>query len=285
MNNFGLFLTGYKGLCFLQRITYVPSFVVTCDNQEGSDCYEKIINFCTENNIKCYEHKKFDDVLDSVEMVFVVGWQFLIKQNLDKFIVFHDSYLPERKGFCPVVSSLLDESDYVGASCFHPTQELDSGSLLFRRKKKIKYPIKIKDAFDYVVEMYVEMFYNIINDNSTKPISIGDDKLSYTVWRDEEDFRINWEKTSSHIKQKIYSLGYPYRGSTSLYDGNLIYIQDAEIVPELNICNREDHIGKIWEVEDNNPIIICGQGMLKILKANESNGDDVVFNKIRKRFK
>ena len=70
-----------------------------------------------------------------------------------------------------------------------------------------------------------------------------------------------------------------------MYDGSLIHIQDAENVPDLNICNREDHIGKIWKVEDNNPIIICGQGMLKILKANQSNGDDVIFNKIRKRFK
>lgn len=286
MNNFGLFVTGYKGFRFLEMLPCSPTFVVTYDNREGSDSHTKIINFCARNNILLYDNKNFDyDTLDTVEKVFVVGWQFLIKKRLEKFIVFHDSFLPEKKGFCPVVSSLLDQAEYLGASCFSPICERDSGELLCRIKRSISYPIKIKDAFDCVVDMFIEMFNDLLNDKLPELVCTDSCVPSYSVWRDEEDLRIDWKKSSPQIKQMVYSLGYPYVGSSSLYDGNLIYIQDVDIVPDLNISNRECHFGKIWDIEEGNPIVVCGKGMLKILSAKDSNGDVVIFKKIRKRFK
>ena len=286
MNNFGLFLTGYKGLCFLQRITSVPSFVVTYENHEGSDSHTDIINYCAKNNISLYDSKNFDySTLETVDKVFAIGWQFLIKKNLEKFIVFHDSFLPEKKGFCPVVSSLLDRSEYLGVSCFSPVEERDSGELIYRMKREISYPIKIKDAFDHIVDMFVDMFDNLLKNENLRSVCADNTVQSYSVWRDEEDLRIDWTNSSSAIKQFVYSLGYPYSGSSSLYDDDPIYIHDAEVVDDLNISNRKSHIGKTWCIENGHPVVICGHGMLKITSAKNVHGDDVVFKKVRKRFK
>ena len=67
----------------------MPEFVVTYDNKEraNSEHYKEIIHWCEKNNIKIYEKKHLDNIqheIDLVDKLFVVGWQYILKNNLDK---------------------------------------------------------------------------------------------------------------------------------------------------------------------------------------------------------
>ena len=289
---FAVFATGYKGYKFLEGLSKTPSFVVSYDNKERKDAlhYNKIIDWCKEKNIILYNKKEFSTIQNKIsipEKILVIGWQYLIKQDLKKIIVFHDSYLPERRGFAPTISALAEQSEYLGATCFTPFKncdEPDYGKVYYRKKRKISYPITLQQAFDQVIELYLEMT-NLILEENKKPEMIDFSNSTFSIWRDAEDSRINWSEDSEKIQQKIFSLGFPYAGATTSYDNNLISILGAELIDEVNFVDRENHYGKIWKLEDNCPYILCGKGILKITKAVSSTGEVIIFNKIRKKLK
>lgn len=291
MKNFGLFLTGYKGLLFLMKLKKLPDFVVTYDNKERMDSehYQKILKWCSQNEVKCIDRKGVNDsIIDSVDIIFVIGWQYLIKNNLDKLIVFHDSYLPERRGFSPTVSSLLDSSEYIGASCFLPkhslTNEPDYGIVYLRKKKMITHPITLKKAFEFISDLYIEMFDQFLN-GSPVEIPIDYDISSFSVWGDEHDLRIDWSLPISKIYQKVSALSYPYDGATSMYRNDIIHIEKISIESNLNIVNRHNHLGKTWKIINNCPLVICSDGILKINKAKTTDNEPVSFKYLRSRFK
>jgi len=291
--NFAVFATGYKGVCFLEKLGLKPLFVVSYDNKETKDRhnYYKIIDWCNHNDVEFFKKRdlvKLNKKIKSVEKIFVVGWQYLIKDNLEKLVVFHDSYLPERRGFSPTLSALLEKSQYLGASCFEPektlTIEPDYGKIYYREKSSITYPIKLKNAFDKVVDMYVGMAHNLLEHNPESKM-INYDNSSFSLWRDKEDLRINWKKSSSEIEQKVFSLGYPYAGATSIYGDKIIHIKEIERLNNINFTNQDDNYGKIWKIECGHPFVICRDGVIKVVDAVDEEGNKVVFNRLRRRFK
>ena len=292
MIKFAVLTTGYKGISFLKKLAFKPKFVVTYDNKERSDSehYKEIIHWCREKNINLYEKKSLKNIqheIDLVDKLFVVGWQYILKTNLDKLVVFHDSYLPERRGFSPTVSALLDESPYLGATCFLPSSDLskgpDYGQILYRRKKEIQYPIKLKAAFDVVSQLYADMCADILKNNPDSVI-IDYNNSTFSMWRDKQDTRIEWNCDSKQILQKIYSLGYPYTGATTMYNDEVIFLEDASIEEDVNITNRADHVGKIFQLRDDCPYVVCGAGIIRIIKARDKHNKEIVFDKLRRRF-
>ena len=56
------------------------------------------------------------------------------------------------------------------------------------------------------------------------------------------------------------------------------------MVPDVKIENRTP--GKIIFLENNQPTIVCGKGLIKIEKAHYlNNNNEVIFNKFRTRLK
>ncbi|HAW80070.1 MAG TPA: hypothetical protein DCX27_10405 [Balneola sp.] len=276
MVKFGLMLVGYKGLKLLESLSVTPEFVVSYDNKE-KNTYEEIQKFCDSNGIKFYNRK--DDVDKTVEKIFLVGWQFLISGDLEKYIVLHDSYLPERRGFCPTVSALIEGADYIGASAFRPIEGHgpDYGTVFGRCKKAITHPIKIKKAFDFIADMYVSLIEKILVEGET-PIHVDFSESSFSVWKNEEDFRIDWSDSAENIHRKICASGYPYDGAISWYDGKKIRIKESSVCTPLNIIDSHKNAGKFWKIEKGIPTVICGSGLIDIIT------DDVDFKLLRKKF-
>ena len=288
---FALMIAGYKGVRFLENIDKIPKFVVSYDNQEGnSDSLQKIEEICKDKKIRFFKQKSLIDIeelANSVDKIFLIGWQFLVRTNYEKLIVFHDSYLPERRGFSPTVDALINKSKYLGASAFTPFEgstEPDYGDVYFRMKKDISYPISLEDSFNIVVDMYVGIFNKILNKN-LKPKKIDYSGSTFSVWRDKEDMMIDWKDTSDNIYNKTLILGYPYDGACAVYESQEIRIKESEIVPDIEITNRSENVGKIWKIDSGCPVVICGSGLLKINKAIKNNGDVIQFNNLRRRFK
>lgn len=274
---FGLLATGYKGLKVLEKLNHTPVFVASYDNKEKY-MFEKIKQLCQVKKIPFYHRDDFKHDID-IEKIFTVGWQFLVKENLEKYIVLHDSYLPERRGFCPTVSALCDGCEHLGASAFRPIEGNgpDYGVVVGREKVNIVHPMKIDVAFDIVSDLYVSLIDKLLTEKENA-VEVDYKQSTFSIWQDKNDFRINWSDTAENIHRKICASGYPYDGATTMYDGKLIHIKKSTVCEPLNILNQQSNCGKFWTVKNGVATVICGSGLLDVVS------DDIEFTLLRKRF-
>jgi len=281
----GLLLVGQKGVDVLSGIASKIniSFVQSYDDPNvNDDSFEVIEDISNDNGIKFFKGKKVNiDDLPSVDKIFVIGWQYLLNIDYSKLIVFHDSYLPEYKGWSPTVNYLINNSPYLGATAFQPTDEVDSGPIYHQLKRMITYPIKIKDALTIVSEIYIELITHIVNNEPTPQPMIGD--VSFCPWRDKEDYLINWLWPSDMISRFIDAVGDPFDGAKFRLGDETLTVLASTVMDNMEIIQKHNHIGKIIKFDENRPIIICGYGLLRLDTVVDEYGNEYKFTKIKQR--
>ena len=284
----GLFIVGYKGLLFLKGLKANPSFVVTYGDSGTIDEHHLgIIDYCKSNQIECIDRTSIrDNIFNEVDKIFVIGWQYLFKEDLDKIVIFHDSKLPELRGWCPTPTSLICGIDHLGATAFQPTADVDWGRVYDSQSRNISYPLKLKDAIDITIDMYLDMANKII-DGDVSALDFPSGVSTYSMWRDREDMFIDWGKSCISIKRKVDALGYPLDGALTTYGGKDIRVIDVEIVKEpYPFIDRYE--GKIFSMKNNIPLVICGKdtndGAVKIIEAYyDGTNDPVKFKRLKDR--
>jgi methionyl-tRNA formyltransferase len=218
-----------------------------------------------------------------------IGWQRLIQYNESQdLIVFHDSILPRLRGFNPLVTGLINGDKTIGVTALYASEEYDKGYIIDSEKAEISYPIKIINAINIVAECYSRLANKIIgkiisNRQLTKTRQ-NENNATYSLWRDEEDYLINWNDEAEKISRFIDAVGYPYKGAMTRIGGKIIIIMDASTTNDVIVENRIP--GKVIFKKGDNPVIVCGVGLLVIEKAIEENGKEFDFkNKFRIRLK
>lgn len=261
MNTIALYLTGYKGLKTLEKIVdqQLINFVVAY-----GDFYSEINIFCRNRNIPIYNSKEIISTLEA-DRIFFIGWQYLVEPK-DNYIVLHDSELPKKyPGFCPTVTAVINGDRYIGATAFKPTNEIDNGPIYANKNKKINYPIKIKDALDIVSDLNSDIIFELteIGDLEISNNQYSTFYAEYSIWRDEDDYFINWNKPAQEIVNFVNAVGYPYEGAKTLAP-HLITIHEVEPVYMKFSDPYYEHTGKIWSLKNDEPIVVCRDGAIKI---------------------
>ena len=268
-----LFLMTEKGYELLrqlgdQYLTLVGLVVIGNDKSLIKDYESDLINFCQDNNLPFIKRADFKKV--ETEYALAVSWRWLIDHPQDKLIVFHDSLLPTYRGFAPLVNALINGEAQVGVSAIFGASDFDTGAIITQSKSSIRYPIKIAEAIDCINRNYLEcanyVLSTLIEGLPLVATPQDESKASYSVWRDEEDYKIDWTKSASEIRRMIDAVGYPYLGAFTMLDGKKIRIFAGEETADVKIENRQ--CGKALFIEAGKPIIICGQGMLKITEVH-----------------
>lgn len=292
-NSVALFIMGKKGLACLETVLNNSSielkFVIyATDNNVEKDYSDEIINFCSQKSILNYHRNNFDEILlNQVSYCIAVSWRWIINSNLDKLIVFHDSILPKYRGFNPLVTALINGDEEIGVTAIFANKEFDRGDILEVEKTIIKYPIKISQAIDIIIVPYQNLLIKVLKkiaDNSLIGTPQDEVNATYSLWRDEEDYFIDWNLDALVLERTINALGFPYGGARTIMENKVIILDEVKFIPDLIIENRTP--GKILFLENNQPTIVCKSGLLIIQRAHYfENGNDVVFNKFRTRLK
>lgn len=288
------YLMGEKGLRVLTDtikrygIGYIDLVVTAKDPNVTYDFYDDILQICNWHQVKVFN--RTDEPISDSLFVFSISWRWILplKQH-QKLIVLHDSLLPKYRGFSPLVNCLINGDAETGVTALFGSESYDRGDIIAQQKMVLNYPIKIKDAIELISNLYV----SIVNEILSKVIA-GDElpgtpqdelKASYSLWRSEEDYFLNWNRPADEIKRTIDALGYPYLGAASYIDDQLYRILDAEIINDVKIENRDT--GKVIFVEDGKPIIVCSSGLLKITEMvdDATNVNVLPLKKFRFRFK
>lgn len=292
-NSVTFFLMTEKGFNFLKVMSkkYRPLFnlvVVGSDKAITKDFEDEIINFCDKEKIRCIKKSEFSGI--KTKYALAISWRWLINHSPENLIIFHDSLLPKYRGFAPLVNALINEEKEIGVTALFGANDYDTGAVITQFKSKISYPIKIYDAIQINHENYLKcadfVLKSLLKGEILKASEQVESESSYSVWRDEEDYKIDWSKKAGEIRRFIDAVGFPYSGASTIYDGKLIRIITAEESADLKIENRDP--GKVIFLRNGEPFIICGEGILKITEAYiEENGIRSPFlplSKYRVRF-
>lgn len=283
---------GLKGLSCINAIIesgYKNSIAAVISSRDAgvkNDYYNEIEVLCSNSGIEFYNRNERPFI--QTEFTIAVAWRWLINvQNSQSLIVLHDSLLPKYRGFAPLVSSLVNGETFIGVTALYASEEYDRGDIIMQSSIPVTYPIRVEKAIDNITSCYKELVLSI-----TKSILEGEQIIArkqkeadatYSLWLDNDDYIIDWKKSSDEIKRFIDSVGFPYSGALTTINGEKRRIADAEVYPDVVIENRCP--GKVIFSRDSLPIIVCGKGLIKLLKMEDENGNQQLpLKNFRTRF-
>lgn len=287
----GLFLMTKKGIDILLSINknnLLDTICFVCsseDTQIENDYFTEIQTFCNTHKIVFFERKNSPNLPDSKYRI-AVGWRWIIPNN-ENLIVIHDALLPKYRGFAPLVNALINGENQIGTTALWASDDYDKGNIIYQEKIHISYPIKIKNAIDLISFTYCELVNKIIKcikDNNQLPSTPQNEAdASYSLWRDDNDYEVDWNQSSKKIKNFIDAVGYPYRGAIISSIKEKYRIFDCEIVKDVKIENR--HIGKIIFIDKcGDPVVVCKKGLLKLTDIRNDKGEAIKIKKFRTKF-
>lgn len=259
--------------------------------------YFKIEEFCNEKQISFKEYNKefiqnLEDVIKThnITEAIAIGWKYFIPLKINKLletklIIFHDSLLPKYRGFCPTPTAIICGEKEVGISVFFATNEIDKGQIILQKKIPVDMDLYIKDIIVKQSKLYSDAIIELtdmLKKGNIKSKAQDESKATYSIWRNPEDCQIDWNLSSFEIYNLIRAVSFPYTGAFTYYEGEKVYILKSEITKDIKFEKRDP--GKIWEIDKKMPLIVCGKGMIKLIKVETQNGNNINFNFIRRRF-
>ncbi|GAC1381672.1 MAG: methionyl-tRNA formyltransferase [Hymenobacter sp.] len=285
-----LFLMTEKGYRVLQHIvanldkSVVALVVGARDEHLTQDFFVEIRALCAQEQIPFQRRGEPKLIISAYALA--VSWRWLIT-DIRALIVLHDSLLPRYRGFAPLVSCLLNGEPEIGVTALYAEAEFDSGAVLAQAVRPVQYPIKIAEAIALAVECYQELFTRLwpgLQAGHLPPaMPQHEADATYSLWRDEQDYRINWHLDSAYLRRFVDALGAPYRGASTVLSGQYYRVVAAEAVPDVRIENRAP--GKVLFVHNGWPVVVCGTGLLRLTALRAANGADALpLRQFRSRF-
>lgn len=276
-----------KSICDNGYSNIIGKVIGARDPGTLEDCYDEIKAYCGQYNIPFFDRSSLNDS-DGQNYRFMIGWKWLVTSTNNTF-VFHDSLLPAYRGFSPLVNALIQGEKEIGATVFMASGEYDTGPIVYQLKFSVQHPARINEVLDKMCKLYSELSLSLIN-NITKEVALPlenqeEKQASYSLWRDEEDYEIDWNRDSEYILRMIYALSYPFKGAFTLLNNDRIIIKDAELVKDIQLVTRD--VGKVVFMHDDKcPVVVCGTGLLKIKEAYYAADDTSILplKKFRSRF-
>jgi len=275
-----------KDLCRNNFSSNISSVIGSKDENVLNDYYSSIKDICIQYNITFYD--RTDSYSTGSDYYIAISWRWMI-HNIDssRLIVLHDSILPKYRGFAPLVNMLINGEEELGVTALFANSEFDKGNIILQKKVSISYPIKIKKAIELVIELYKDIVNDLIADllvdNGLGSCEQPESLASYSLWLDEDDYKIDWNKSSDYIKRFIDSVGFPYKGAFSTIGGKIVRIYDSEMLDDVLIENR--YPGKVLLYNGKSPVVVCGSGLLLLTDIRMENTQEKYYlEKYRIRF-
>ncbi|WP_338800793.1 formyltransferase family protein [Pseudomonas sp. RSB 5.4] len=286
-----LFVMTEKGLTFVEQAVaqfkeIIAEVVIGQDSSVLNDYSNEIVAVCQSAGVKFSHRKDFQSIRSEYAMA--ISWRWLINHPAEKLIVFHDSLLPKYRGFAPLVNALINGESTVGVSAIFGASEYDRGDIIHQASVDIRYPITIADAITAVGHCYLRaglaVLKTLASGEPLKATEQDHSEATYSLWRDNDDYKIDWSLSASQIRRMIDAVGHPYKGAFCLVDGVPARILAAEDLDDVQIENRT--AGKVIFVEGGLPLVVCGIGLLRVTNCVTDDGGDTLLPlaKFRTRF-
>jgi methionyl-tRNA formyltransferase len=292
--NILIFSLGVKGFNVVKAIVESSRIhsihcVIGRDKGVTDDCSAELIAYCDRHKIGHSLRENIGYEKNDYDLFLAVGWRWMIRDILhEKLIVFHDSLLPRYRGFAPLVNALINKEKIIGVTALLGTEEYDKGNILLQKSLNIIYPTNIEREINRISIVYANLAAELLSKFDDGTINRNgypqnEMEATYSLWRDEEDYRIDWSGDAADIEHFISCVGQPYRGASALLNGAAVRVVTARARKNINIENRTP--GKVIFVEANLPVVVCGSGLLVLVDVQNERGESMLPLKyFRSRF-
>jgi methionyl-tRNA formyltransferase len=209
------------------------------------------------------------------DVIFCFGWSKLLKQGLLELaplgvVGFHPAALPANRGRHPLIWALVMGLKKTASTFFFMDDGADSGGILSQREIEISdegdasslYKIMTQVALDQIEEFIPDLISNTYRRQNQ------DGRLANS-WRKRgvADGLIDWRMSAKSIHNLVRGLAKPYVGASFVIDGQEVKVWKAQLV-----CDAPRNIepGKVLKVENDKPIIKCGEDAICLLVTEPS---------------
>jgi len=279
-----LYLMNEKGKLTLEKICeyfspqIIGAVISSRDHKVKNDYFNEIQDICLNQKIIFYDRNENINIyIDDDVFCLAVGWRWIIPRD-HKLIVFHDSLLPRYRGFAPLVNALINAEREIGVTALFASSEFDRGDIIAQKSLSVSYPITISQAISAIAPLYqalaIEVVQAIIQSGSLIGMPQNESDATYSIWRDEDDYHIDWNNDSDAIVRFINAVGYPYLGAFSWINDEKVYILEATVIDDIALELR--HVGKVIFHDGDTIIVIARQGLVKITKMTDCNGNNLL---------
>jgi methionyl-tRNA formyltransferase len=278
---------GLKGAAFieglLQNGTSIGSIVTYPQPDDQARSFERLRSLAERLSINLLE--THHPVLQPENLTFLVGWQHLLPTVTPSTVVFHDSLLPRYRGFAPTVTALIKGDREIGVTALSPTEGIDEGPIIAQRALPISYPVKIQTALELQAGLMTEIAVDIVDQwRRGELLSTPQQEAlaTFSIWRDDTDYEIDWSNSSTAIERFVNAVGHPYAGARTTVGGvETVRVLDITVLPDMAFEIRK--AGKIWSLDNGRPIVMCGDGMLRVDNCRREDGSEFLFQRLRSR--
>jgi methionyl-tRNA formyltransferase len=278
---------GLKGATFiealLQKRISIGSIVTYPQPDDEARSFDRLRDLAQRLSIDLVETRH--PVLRPENLSFLVGWQHLLSEVTGSTIVFHDSLLPRYRGFAPTVTALIKGDREIGVTALTPTGSMDEGPIIAQRAMAISYPIKIRTALELQAGLMAEIAGDIIEQwrgGRLTSTPQREENATFSIWRDDANYEIDWSNSADAVERFVDAVGHPYAGArTTVSPGETIRVLDVTPLADMRFEIRD--VGKIWNLNGNRPVVICGSGMLRIDSCCREDGSEFSFQRLRAR--
>lgn len=240
--------------------------VIGKDPSVTNDFSEEIYNLANSFDIPIYQRDC--GLLPECQLSIAASWRWLIPlDEKTPLVIMHDSLLPKLRGFNPLVTALIEGDTEVGVTAILAGPQFDQGNILAQAIKTITYPIKIGDAIDLITDCYKQLVSEVLELCQLHKLNgcpQDEQQATYSLWRDDFDYFVDWNNTASFILRFIDAVGSPYLGARVKVGNEYFVIHEANLVSDVRIVNRFP--GKLLRIDDGNPTVICGEGLIQVTK-------------------
>jgi methionyl-tRNA formyltransferase len=173
----------------------------------------------------------------SPDLMLAVHWRYLLPRDICErprrgTYVFHDSLLPEYRGFSPTVWAVANGSDRAGVTLLAAADEVDTGDIVDQQSVPVGPDDTIDLVFDRVTHAYLAVLERSLSAllNGTAQLTPQDHaRATYCCRRTDADNRVDWSLPTRRVWDLIRASGRPYQGAWTMLDGRQLRIWEARI--------------------------------------------------------
>lgn len=218
-----------------------------------------------------------------LDLMFAVSWRYMVPPAVYTrprrgTFVFHDSLLPEYRGFSPTVWAVINGEDHTGVTLFEIDETVDSGPIVDQERVPIGPDDAIGEVLDRVTEAYLRLLERslpglLAGTAARRPQDAS--RATYLCKRLPEDSRIRWEAPAGAVYNLIRGYTDPYPGAFTNLGGRVLRVWAARRLPDFPpYAGRIP--GRVVQVRrGEGAVVLAGEGALLLKEVQPEEGERV----------
>jgi methionyl-tRNA formyltransferase len=188
----------------------------------------------------------------------------------------HAGDLPRYRGNACINWAILNGEDRVGLTIHQMAPQLDAGPIIVKDYLPLTPETYVGEVYAWAEQRVPEMFLEAVNglaDGSLRPQPQPDDPgMSLRAFpRRPEDGVINWAAPVESVMRAVRANSRPFAGSFTSLEGRwkIIIWRASPWEPGYPYCAVP---GQVCLAEAGDPVIACGNGMIRLLEVGGEGG-------------